>query len=230
MEVADRGTLFLDEIGELPLSLQSKLLRALETQTFMRVGGTEQMKVDVRLIAATNRDLARESEQGSFRHDLYYRLAVVNLRVPSLRERPDDVPLLAQSFLERFSRENDRACPRLLPETLQVLKRAPWPGNVRELRNLMESLAILHPGEEILPMHLPQELRQAAAAIANGAAQVPFVGRTMDEIEREAILRTLERTGGNRTQAAEILGIGLRTLQRKIKQYKEGGYSVHGAD
>ncbi|UCF66347.1 MAG: sigma-54-dependent Fis family transcriptional regulator, partial [Acidobacteriota bacterium] len=143
-ELASGGTLFLDEIGELPLALQSKLLRALETQTFMRVGGTEQVEVDVRLLAATNRQLVDQVERGEFRQDLYYRLAVVTLRIPPLRERAEDIPLLAATFLNRFAQENDRPPPTLTPEALQLLKWAPWPGNVRELRNLMESLVILH--------------------------------------------------------------------------------------
>ncbi len=233
-ELADGGTLFLDEIGEMPLELQSKLLRVLETQRFMRVGGTSEVSVDVRLLAATNRDLSRESEEGRFRQDLYYRLAVVTLAAPPLRQRREDIGLLATTFLDRFSRENDRPVPELTPDALQILKRAPWPGNVRELRNVMESLVILHAGQEIGVAQLPEELRRAAseaAALPGGpGAGGLLVGRTMDEIEREAILRTLERTGGNRTQAAEMLGIGLRTLQRKLKQYREGGYPVHGGD
>ncbi|MDH3283332.1 MAG: sigma-54 dependent transcriptional regulator [Acidobacteriota bacterium] len=237
-ELADGGTLFLDEIGELPLELQSKLLRVLETQTFMRVGGTSQVTVDVRLLAATNRDLSSESEQGRFRQDLYFRLAVVTLVAPPLRERRDDVGLLATTFLGRFAHENDLPAPELTPEALQILKRAPWPGNVRELRNMMESLVILHAGQTIAPQQLPDELRRAAAeadraraaAGVESGTQESLVGRTMDEIERDAILGTLDRTGGNRTQAAEMLGIGLRTLQRKIKQYREGGYQVHEGD
>ncbi|MCE5246577.1 MAG: sigma-54 dependent transcriptional regulator [Candidatus Polarisedimenticolia bacterium] len=236
-ELATGGTLFLDEIGELPLALQAKLLRALETQTFMRVGGTEEVHVDVRVLAATNRDLGRMADAGEFRQDLYYRLAVVTLRIPSLRERRSDVPLLAASFLERFAKENGRKTPLLTPDALQVLKHAPWPGNVRELRNMMESLVILHPGEEVQAQHLPEELRRAAreeelsaGELALPASSGALVGRTMEEIEREVILKTLERTAGNRTAAAEMLGIGLRTLQRKIKQYREEGYPVMGAD
>jgi DNA-binding NtrC family response regulator len=174
------------------------------------------------------------AETGEFRSDLYYRLAVVTLRIPPLRERREDIPRIAASFLERFARENDREPPKLTPEALQILVRAPWPGNVRELRNVMESLVILNAGEEILPHQLPEELRRAAlgAPLSSGAEGLPgssaegLVGRTMDEIEREAILKSLQRTGGNRTQAAEMLGIGLRTLQRKIKQYKEEGFDV----
>lgn len=232
-ELASAGTLFLDEIGELPLTLQAKLLRALESQTFMRVGGTEEVKVDVRVLAATNRDLARQVEQGHFRQDLYYRLAVVTLKIPALRERREDIPLLAGAFLERFARENDREVPLLAPEAVQVLKWAPWPGNVRELRNLMESLVILHPGGEVLPGQLPEDLRRAAREAPSSpmaAGSGNLVGRTMEEIEREVILRTLERTAGNRTQAADMLGIGLRTLQRKIKQYRDEGYPVTGSD
>jgi len=237
VEVAHGGTLFLDEIGELPLTLQAKLLRALETQRFMRVGGTEEVRVDVRVLAATNRDLGQMADAGDFRQDLFYRLAVVTLAVPPLRERRDDIPLIAAAFLERFARENDRPIPALTAEAAQVLKRAPWPGNVRELRNLMESIVILHSGAEIGLNQLPEELRRAAtlAAPAASGADVPgsaaaLVGRRMEEIEREVILRTLELTAGNRTQAAEMLGIGLRTLQRKIKQYREEGFSVAGAD
>lgn len=230
-ELADRGTIFLDELGELPLPLQSKLLRVLETQVFMRVGGTSEVKVDVRVLAATNRDLLQMTGSAGFRSDLYYRLAVVTLRIPPLRERREDIPLLAASFIERFSRENEREQPVLTPESVQVLKWAPWPGNVRELRNLMESLAILHPGQEIRPTHLPEDLRRAASEAASAGGKDSgspggLVGKTMEEVEREAILRTLERTGGNRTQAADMLGIGLRTLQRKIKQYRQEGFVV----
>ncbi len=236
-EMADGGTLFLDELGELPLSLQAKLLRALESKTFMRVGGSQEIQVDVRLVAATNRDLLVMANEGGFRADLYYRLAVVNLRIPPLRERREDIPALASAFLERFARENEREEPRITPEALQVLKWAPWPGNVRELRNLCESLSILHSGQEIQPQQLPENLRQAAqdASVAgpgagSSGAHGSLVGRTMEEIEREVLLRTLERTGGNRTQAAEMLGIGLRTLQRKIKQYRKEGFSVIDAE
>jgi DNA-binding NtrC family response regulator len=231
LEQANSGTLFLDEVGEIPLPLQAKLLRALESQTFMRVGGNEEIKVDVRLIAATNRALDQMSERGEFRRDLYYRLAVVTLRIPPLRERRDDIPLIATALLERYARENGREPPQFTAEALQVLKWAPWPGNVRELRNLMESLAILHAGPEIAVGDLPEELRAAARqAELTPLAGTSFYGKTMEEIEREVILRTLEQTHGNRTQAADLLGIGLRTLQRKIKQYRDEGYPVVGSE
>jgi DNA-binding NtrC family response regulator len=189
----------------------------------------------VRVLAATNRDLAGMVETGQFRQDLYYRLAVVTLRVPSLRERRADIPLVVAAFLDRFARENGRQAPKLAAEALQVIRQAPWPGNVRELRNVVESLVILNPGAEILLQHLPEDLRRAArdgaAALASSELAAPsLVGRTMEEVERALILTTLEQTAGNRTQAAEILGIGLRTLQRKIKQYRAEGHAVMGAD
>jgi two-component system response regulator HydG len=229
-ELADKGTLFLDEIGELPIEMQVKLLRVLETREFMRVGGTDTIKVDIRLIAATNADLEIAVERGTFRNDLYYRLKVVTLRIPALRERPEDIPLLANHFLTIFGRENDREGMRFSPDAMRAIVNARWEGNVRELRNLVESLVVLTPSPEIRLSDLPEELRRAegedfgrdtaptAAAAASTGATL-----TMDEIERRAILDALERTGGNRTQAAEMLGIGLRTLQRKLKEYRFAG-------
>jgi DNA-binding NtrC family response regulator len=240
-ELADKGTLFLDEIGELPLDMQVKLLRVLENREFMRVGGTETIKVDIRLIAATNADLEAAVLRGAFRSDLYYRLKVVTLRIPPLRERREDIPLLVNHFLQAFTKENDREGLRISPEALRALVAARWEGNVRELRNQVESLVVLTPGNEIHPEDLPEELRSQAAAVTGdlgpeGAARaaagsgdgtsLPTAasgGLTMDQIERQAILTALERTGGNRTQAAEMLGIGLRTLQRKLKEYKLAG-------
>jgi DNA-binding NtrC family response regulator len=225
-ELADKGTLFLDEIGELPLEMQVKLLRVLEQREFMRVGGTETIRVDIRLIAATNADLAAAVDAGRFRQDLYYRLKVVTLRIPPLRERKEDIPLLASHFLRNFGKENDRDRMRFSADAMRALTSAPWDGNVRELRNVVESLVVLAPSDEIGLEDLPEELRAGAAA-RSLEAPPPAVevsaadGRpmTMDEIERQAILAALERTGGNRTQAAEMLGIGLRTLQRKLKEY-----------
>ncbi len=241
-ELAHDGTLFLDEIGELPLDMQVKLLRVLEAREFMRVGGSDTIKVDIRLVAATNADLEAAVEQGRFRQDLYYRLKVVTLRIPPLREREGDIPLLANHFLDVLGKENGRESLRFSPEALQTLVRAPWEGNVRELRNLVESLIVLAPNETITPEDFPEEYRRAMARpAAEGAAPgageaaepgaeggagaggtIP-AGMTMDEIERRAILGALEQTGGNRTQAAEMLGIGLRTLQRKLKEYKLAG-------
>jgi len=251
-ELADKGTLFLDEIGELPLEMQVKLLRVLEQREFMRVGGSESIKVDIRLVAATNCDLETAVEKGRFRSDLYYRLKVVTLRIPSLRERPEDIPLLANHFLLLFCRDNDRELMRFSSDAMRIIVNARWEGNVRELRNLVESLVVLTPGIEIGVADLPEELRIATKVgaghsagtlsaplpnadslrddfstfrrigpgrVADGTGSTP----TMDEIERNAILAALEKTGGNRTQAAEMLGIGLRTLQRKLKEYRDAG-------
>ncbi len=232
-ELADKGTLFLDEIGELPLEMQVKLLRVLEQREFMRVGGTETIKVDIRLLTATNADLENAVEQGRFRSDLYYRLKVVTLRIPPLRERREDIPLLAGHFLDAFARENERPQMSFAPETMKLLVDSPWEGNVRELRNLVESLVVLAPEDEIRPSDLPEEYRRSEGGPAVGEPGTAVIrpvapgestaGLTMEEIERRAILDALERTGGNRTQAAEMLGIGLRTLQRKLKDYRLAG-------
>ena len=222
-ELADGGTLLLDEIGELPLDVQVKLLRVLEEREFMRVGGTETVTVDIRLIAATNQDLEALVERGGFRSDLYYRLKVVTIRIPPLREREGDIHLLANHFLKAFARENGRETMRFSPEAMSVLVNAKWEGNVRELRNVVESLVVLTPHDEILVADIAQEYREDAAVPPElpGEALPPGgLGLTMDEIERRAILNALESTGGNRTQAAEMLGIGLRTLQRKLKEYR----------
>jgi DNA-binding NtrC family response regulator len=225
-ELAHRGSLFLDEISELYPELQVKLLRVLEERQVMRVGGSELIDVDFRLIAATNRDLEREVSEGRFREDLYYRLKVVTLRIPPLRERPGDIPQLADHFLQIFCQEHGKPTMRLSPEALEVLSRFPWPGNVRELRNVMESVVVFHQSEVIQPADLPVEVRESSALAAPGSPVQAAAGepRTMADIERQAILETLDRTGGHRARAADILGIGLRTLQRKLKEYKDEGY------
>ena len=232
-ELADKGTLFLDEIGELPLEMQVKLLRVLETREFMRVGGTDTIKVDIRLVAATNSDLESAVERGAFRNDLYYRLKVVTLRIPPLRERREDIPLLANHFLATFSKENERDGMKFAPEAMRAIVNARWEGNVRELRNVVESLVVLTPVTEIRLGDLPEELRRFAngevipddpeGSVATPPGSAETASLTMEEIERRAILDALGRTGGNRTQAAETLGIGLRTLQRKLKEYKLAG-------
>jgi DNA-binding NtrC family response regulator len=225
-EIAHRGTLFLDEISELYPELQVKLLRVLEERQVMRVGGSELIDVDFRLIAATNRDLEREVSEGRFREDLYYRLKVVTLRIPPLRERPGDIQQLAEHFLGFYCQEHGKAPKRLSPETLELLSRFPWPGNVRELRNVIESVVVFHQGEVVQPGDLPVEVRESTALAAPGGPVQAVAGetRTMADIERQAILETLARTGGHRARAADILGIGLRTLQRKLKEYKDEGY------
>ena len=225
-ELAHRGTLFLDEISELYPELQVKLLRVLEERQIMRVGGGEVIPVDFRLLAATNRDLERVVAEGKFREDLYYRLKVVTLRIPPLRERPEDVPLLAEHFLNLFTEEHGKPPKRLAPEALELLARFPWPGNVRQLKNVIESVVVFHQGDVVEPSDLPAEVRDAATVSAAGGRVQSAVGgtRTMEEIERQAILETLARTGGHRAKAADLLGIGLRTLQRKLKEYKDAGF------
>jgi DNA-binding NtrC family response regulator len=221
LELANHGTLFLDEIGEMPLDMQVKLLRFLETREIMRVGGASRVQLDVRLIAATNRDLEQAVEQEKFRKDLYYRLKVVTLSIPPLRERRADIPLLAWYFLETFAREHDKPTPEISPEAMDVLVRYSWPGNVRELRNLIENLVVFARQPNLVLSDLPTELREAAETgdIAESKAQGLFEDLNMDVIERQAIVRALEKTGGNRGKAAELLGIGLRTLQKKLKDY-----------
>lgn len=220
IERASGGTLFLDEISELSADLQVKLLRVLEEKHIMRVGGSTQIPVDFRLVAATNRDLAQWVENGRFRQDLFYRLKVVELFIPPLRERIEDIPLFVQHFLEHFNREMDRDVAGVHPTVLAALKRQPWPGNVRELRNLIESMVLFASSGEIVLEDLPNEYRTTGQAMAM-EEQAEWRPRSMAEIEKEAILRTVEHTGGHRARAADILEIGLRTLQRKLKEYGE---------
>jgi DNA-binding NtrC family response regulator len=224
-ELAHRGTLFLDEISELYPELQVKLLRVLEERQVMRVGASELIEVDFRLIAATNRDLEREVSEGRFREDLYYRLKVVTLRIPPLRERVSDIPPLAEHFLTAFCQEHGKSPKRLSPQALEMLTHYPWPGNVRQLRNVIESVVVFHQGEEVQPGDLPVEVRDSVTVSTTGGPVQAVVGepRTMADIERQAILETLQRTGGHRAKAADLLGIGLRTLQRKLKEYKDEG-------
>ncbi len=225
LELAHKGTLFLDEISELYPELQVKLLRVLEERKIMRVGGSDLLDVDFRLIAATNRDLEKEVAEGRFREDLYYRLKVVTLHIPPLRERPGDVPLLAEHFLTQFCEDHGKEPKRFSEEALEALARFAWPGNVRELKNQIESLVVFHQGDEIKARDLPYELRSGTAVPAGDGRVQPRSGptRTMAEIERQAILETLERTGGHRAEAAKLLEIGLRTLQRKLKEYRDEG-------
>ena len=226
-ELAHRGTLFLDEISELYPELQVKLLRVLEERQVMRVGGGELIDVDFRLLAATNRELETEVAEGRFRQDLYYRLKVVTLQIPPLRERLSDLPLLAEYFLREVAQREGKPEMRLGPDAIEVMNAYSWPGNVRELRNVLESVAIFHPGGEIDASALPPELRKSAPPTVVGAAAPVQAAagppKTMAEIERQAILETLGRTEGKRSDAARMLGIGLRTLQRKLKEYRQQG-------
>ncbi|HEU5359147.1 MAG TPA: sigma-54 dependent transcriptional regulator [Gemmatimonadales bacterium] len=288
-ELADEGTIFLDEIGEIPESTQVKLLRVLESRSFFRVGGTQPIKVNVRVVAATNRSLRDEVSLGAFRDDLYYRLNVLNIYLPPLRERREDIPLLVRRFIREFAKAHDRKFQGITAEALQKLVDAPWPGNVRQLRNLIESMVVLAPGTEIRANDIPadilegagrllpvrvgtlgaggrevgsqelefilrslmdlrlqvEELRrrldegpqrvhvievgdgQPVADLVEHAAEAPpeilyRPGMTMAEVERAAIEAALREHRGNRRKAAEILGIGERTLYRKLKAYGLG--------
>ncbi len=218
LEAASGGTLFLDEISELSTDLQVKLLRVLEERRITRVGGNEEIPVDFRLVAATNRDLESEVASGRFRKDLYYRLKVVTVALPPLRERGEDIPLLVAHFIERFNVQLGRNVNRVTPGLLAVLRTHPWPGNVRELRNAVENMVLFCRGDELTLGDLPPEYREARP-VERPAAAGEWVPRPMADIEREAILRTLDHTNGHRARAAQLLDIGLRTLQRKLKEY-----------
>lgn len=222
MEAAEGGTLFLDEIGDIPLAIQAKLLRAIEQKEVTRVGGTAVLYVDVRIIAATNRDLKQRVAEKAFREDLYFRLNVFQIEVPPLRERREDIPKLAAAFLEEIGRENQTAPRRLSSAALTALLLYPWPGNVRELRNAMEAASLVARGETIEPHDLPPHIgAPTAPPSADKAIPLP-PSRTLEEIEREAIRAALAASGGNKTRAARALGIGLSTLHRKVKEYGLG--------
>jgi transcriptional regulator with PAS, ATPase and Fis domain len=285
-ELADTGTIFLDEIGEIPPSTQVKLLRVLESRTFFRVGGTQPIKVDVRVLAATNRSLRDAVALGEFRDDLYYRLNVLNIYLPPLRERREDIPLLVRRFIREFGRTHDRTFRGIAPEALERLVNAHWPGNVRQLRNLIESMVVLAPGAEIRAADIPTDILEGPGTLlpvrigsltregaGPGGHELEFIlrslldlklqveelrrrldegpqrvqvievgnhgtladvmtesenggqpvvyrsGMTMAEVERAAIEAALHEHRGNRRRAAEVLGIGERTLYRKIKAY-----------
>jgi DNA-binding NtrC family response regulator len=284
-ELADTGTIFLDEIGEIPRSVQVKLLRVLESRAFFRVGGIQPIKVDVRVVAATNRSLKESVALGEFRDDLYYRLSVLNIYLPPLRERRGDIPLLVRRFVRELSQLHDRPFRGITPEAMQRLMEAPWPGNVRQLRNLIESMVVLAPGREVRAADIPPEILEGASRLVpvrlgeDGGlprgGELEFIlrnimdlrfqveelrrrlddrpqrvqvievgdsqpmadllpaneqeergavvyrpGMTMAEVEKEAISAALSQHRGNRRKAAEVLGIGERTLYRKIKGYK----------
>jgi DNA-binding NtrC family response regulator len=222
-ELADGGTLFLDEIGETSQALQAKLLRVLEEREYERLGGTKTLSCDVRAVAATNRDLEEEIGAGRFREDLYYRLKVVTLRVPPLRERREDVEVLALHFLERYARENGARVRRIAPAALDLLRGYHWPGNVRELENTIERAVVLDAGEVLGPEHLALG---AAGERADGRDVTGHVGFSLENVERALILKTLESTGNSRKEAARILGVTARTLTNKIARYRKLGIEV----
>jgi DNA-binding NtrC family response regulator len=216
---ADGGTLFLDEIGEISPAVQVKLLRFLQEKTFERVGGNETLRVDVRVIAATNRDLGAAIRQGTFREDLFYRLDVVTVALPPLRERRGDVPPLASFFLARYAAENGRTIETFSDEALETLLAYGWPGNVRELENVVERAVVLCDGPRIERKHLPPSL--VPAEERGGPPPIP--GSTIAELEKYAILRTLEACGGSTSKAATVLGVSPRKIQYKLHEYGEPG-------
>jgi DNA-binding NtrC family response regulator len=231
-ELADGGTLFLDEIGEVPLEMQVKLLRALQESEFERVGGIKTLRVDVRLIAATNRDLKALIADGRFREDLYYRLNVVPISLPALRERREDIPPLVSHFVEKYNRRLGKKVERVEEEAMQLLLSYSWPGNIRELENLMERSVLFADGPVILAASLPDSLREKGAAptpvaalgplgaiaAPSGASMKEIVRLAQAELERELIARALEETGGNVTRAAKKLQISRKSLQVKMKE------------
>jgi two-component system response regulator HydG len=218
-ELANGGSFFLDEVGEMSPTTQVKLLRVLQEQQFERVGGTESITVDTRIIAATNKELDKEVEANRFREDLYYRLNVVPIQLPPLRDRKEDIPPLAEYFLKFYREKNHREIEQLLPEALDLMMRYDWPGNVRELENTIERGVIIARSEYLTPDELPPNIRQIAESTTGYDSEVT-VGNTLKEMEKEFIARTLTSVAGNRTRTAKILGITRKTLQNKIREYK----------
>jgi DNA-binding NtrC family response regulator len=214
-ELAHLGTLFLDEIGDISAGVQVKLLRVLEERKFERVGGEETLEVDVRIVAATNRDLPKAIAAGAFREDLFYRLNVVSIEVPPLRERREDIDLLVAAFLKEFSEENGKRIEGIDPRARAALLACDWPGNVRQLRNTIESAVVLARGPVIGPDDLPPGVRGGTPGTSVSVA----VGATIADAERDLIRATLAREGGNKSRAADILGIGRKTLHRKLQEY-----------
>lgn len=226
LEAADGGTVFLDEIGEMGPAMQAKLLRVLEEKTFKRVGGTRDISVDVRIVAATNRVLADAVKDGSFREDLFYRLQVIPIHMPALRERVEDIPLLAQFFLDGFSREFRKNTTSISSAAMELLVSYPWPGNIRELRNVLERIMILEDIEQIDVPHLPLSIRQVSkdtpvsvADAGSGGLQVRLGTMTLEEIERQAISMALQKSNQNQVQAARLLGISRDTLRYRMKKF-----------
>jgi transcriptional regulator with PAS, ATPase and Fis domain len=221
-ELADRGTLFLDEIGEMTPATQVKLLRVLQERSFRRLGGRTEQSVDIRVLAATNADPPSAVRDGKLREDLYYRLNVFEIKLPPLRERKDDLPLLIQGFINEFNSRNQRSVVSVEPRAMSLLQAYSWPGNVRELRNIIERATIVAEGRFIEVGDLPP---LAAGTDRTAAAQPSGLtpGTTVAEVERQLIMLTLQHTGGNKTRAAEMLGISLKTLHNKLNRLADEG-------
>lgn len=222
-EVADRGTILLDELGEMSADLQAKLLRTLENRTINRVGETTPIPIDVRIIAATNRDLFEDSQDDEFRKDLYYRLSTFTIEIPALRERKDDIPLLAMHFMNVNAEKIGKSIQSMSKEYMEKLQRHSWPGNIRELKNVIERSVILAEGTELTPETLPKELISVSAAFpkleTNGSGASINELSDLKSVERQHILRVLDKADGNKSEAAKRLDIGLATLYRKLKEY-----------
>ncbi|HKP71873.1 MAG TPA: sigma-54 dependent transcriptional regulator, partial [Pyrinomonadaceae bacterium] len=228
-EQAEGGTLFLDEIGELELGLQAKLLRVLEEGAFRRVGGLKDIPLDVRVVAASNRDLKTESGQGNFRLDLYYRMSVIQIDIPPLRERGEDVLVLARHYIETFGERLRKKIHGLAPEVRELFLRYAWPGNVRELRNVIERALILEDGDLITTEYLPRDLAAGVSRAADAQASprlaetgnefaLPPAGISLDELENSLVRQAIERSGGNQTRAAELLSISRDQLRYRLKK------------
>ena len=221
-EIADKGTVFLDEIGDMPKAMQSKLLHVLETHEFRRVGGVRSLEVDVHVITATNRTLEESVAKGEFREDLFYRLNVINIRIPPLRERPEDIAPLAAHFVDELCRELGIPQREIAPDGLSALERYSWPGNVRELRNVLERVLLLEDGDTISLAHLPTEIGGQGAASAGSNAPtfvLPASGLDLEALEREFLCQALERTAGNKTSAARLLGLSRDTMRYRLEKY-----------
>jgi len=223
LEVASGGTVLLDEIGEMPQSMQVKLLRVLQEKTLMRVGGTSEIPVDIRVLAATNKDLKGEVERGNFRQDLYYRINVVTLHVPNLTERQDDIPLLCQHFLRKFAEVQGKAVDQIAPEVMEILLNYEFPGNIRELENIMERAVTLCNGAVIEMRHLPLDFQQPQMFQMQRHQKREF--HSLEENEKDYISWVVKQVNGNKTKAAEILGIDRVSLWRKLKRYDLNGGS-----
>jgi transcriptional regulator with PAS, ATPase and Fis domain len=217
IEEANNGTLFLDEIGEMPMELQAKLLRVLETGEFIKVGDTRSTKVNVRIIAATNRSLQDEIQSGHFREDLYYRLNVFTITLPALRERIKDIPLLAEHFLRQFALKTNQHVTTMNTEFMERLQQHDWKGNIRELKNVMERAVLLATGDTLTTEDLPFELQSSLGSIHKSSSQLSAFD--LSSVEKLHIQRVLNHTKGNKTEAARLLNIGLTTLYRKIEEY-----------
>jgi DNA-binding NtrC family response regulator len=232
-ELADKGSLFLDEIAEIPPEIQVKLLRAIQESAFERVGGLRTIQVDVRLVAATNRDLQEEVEERRFREDLYYRLNVVPIRLPPLRERREDIPLLVETMLKRFNERLRKSVTRLTPSAAEAFEKYGWPGNVREMENVLERLVLFSEGPVIDVDLLPEELKNAGQGLnalptpprldrelTGRTSMKDLVRETTAQVERELVIHALEQTGGNVTRGAQLLMISRKSLQNKMKEFK----------